>query len=90
MAKEFETMGAHIRNILTPYANIVEILKELQNPDIDDKHKEILKKYLLSGIDLNSLEYNLQQFIDISHLNEIEDINWRDTSLYKKIVGEDL
>lgn len=90
MAKEFETIGAHIRNILTPYANIIEILKDLQNPNMDDKHKEILKKYLLSGMDIHNLEINLQHFIDLSYLDEIEDINWRDTSLYKKIVGDDL
>ena len=67
----FETLGAHIRNILSPYANIIQ----------NEQRIEKIKKFLFNNIDPKELDENLQHFIAVSHLDEIERINWRATKL---------
>ena len=76
----FETLGAHIRNILSPYANIIQILKDVRS-EKDEQHIENIKKFLFNNIDPKELDENLQHFIAVSHLDEIERINWRATKL---------
>lgn len=84
MSKDFETLGAHIRNVLTPYANIVQILEDINSPKTDEKTKTLLKDFLLTKIHSENLKENLQHLIDISNLKEVEKINWRATDLYNK------
>ena len=67
-----ETLGAHIRNILSPYANIIQILEEINNPNIDNKTKQRLKNFLFTKINLNNLNKNLEHFIKVSKLEEVE------------------
>lgn len=80
---DHETLGAHIRNILTPYANIIQLLE-----DIHENNDERMKEFLLTKIDPKKLQKNLNHFIEISKLKEVEDINWRATKLCEKYYKE--
>ena len=84
MSKDFETLGAHIRNILTPYANIVQILEDINSPKTDENTKTLMKDFLLAKIHSENLKENLQHLIDISNMEDVEKINWRATELYNK------
>jgi hypothetical protein len=80
---EHETLGAHIRNILTPYANIIQLLE-----DIHENDDERIKEFLLTKVDPKKLQKNLNHFIEVSKLKEVEDINWRKTDLCDKYYKE--
>ena len=80
---DYETLGAHIRNILTPYANIIQLLE-----DIHENNDERMKEFLLTKIDPKKLQKNLNHFIEVSKLKEVEDINWRATELCDKYYKE--
>jgi hypothetical protein len=80
---DHETLGAHIRNILTPYANIIQLLE-----DIHENNDERMKEFLLTKIDPKKLQKNLNHFIEVSKLKEVEDINWRATELCEKYYKE--
>ena len=80
---DHETLGAHIRNILTPYANIIQPLE-----DIHKNNDERMKEFLLTKIDPKKLQKNLNHFIEVSKLKEVEDINWRATELCEKYYKE--
>ena len=80
---DHETLGAHIRNILTPYANIIQLLE-----DIHENNDERMKEFLLTKIDPKKLKKNLNHFIEVSKLKEVEDINWRTTELCEKYYKE--
>ena len=80
---EHETLGAHIRNILTPYANIIQLLE-----DIHENDDERMKEFLLTKIDPKKLQKNLNHFIEVSKLKEVEDINWRKADLCDKYYKE--
>ena len=80
---DHETLGAHIRNILTPYANIIQLLE-----DIHENNDERMKEFLLTKIDPKKLQKNLNNFIEVSKLKEVEDINWRATELCEKYYKE--
>ena len=81
---DFESYGAHIRNILGPYANIVAMLEDLANPITDLKHKNIVLDFLRSDETLKNAKENLEHFKEFSHLNELENLNWRATELANK------
>lgn len=80
---DHETLGAHIRNILTPYANIIQLLE-----DIHENNDERMKEFLLTKIDPKKLQKNLNHFIEVSKLKEVEDINWRGIELCEKYYKE--
>ena len=82
----FETLGAHIRNSLGPYANIVHMLEEMHNAETDEETKSLLKDYLLNKIEPEELRKNLEHFIEVSKLEEVEIINWRKTKLFEDYV----
>ena len=75
----FESLGAHLRNLLTPYATVITLLGEIlsanRNGD-DKKTKELLDA--LDKYDFN----NIQDIIDFSFIEQMELINWRDSKLY--------
>lgn len=83
----FETFGAHIRNILGPYANIVNILEEIYEGE-DDVTINHVKNYLLTEMDVKELRKNLNHFIEFSNIEELENLNWRDTKLCEKYYNE--
>lgn len=84
MTNDFETFGAHIRNILGPYANIVSMLEDLADPNTDLKHKNIILNYLRSDKLLKNAQENLKHFKEFSYLDELENLNWRATKLYEE------
>ena len=60
-----ETLGAHLRNLLTPYKTLLYLIED----EIDIKlDKETLEKY---GLD------NLEDLISFSNVKEMEETLWR-------------
>lgn len=66
----FESYGAHLRNLLTPYQNLVCVIKNWLSGDLDE---ELVKK-LLSKYDLQE---GVDKLIEFSRTDKIENINWR-------------
>ena len=79
MANNFESLGAHLRNLLTPYANLIELVGELLRAKREDNEEEFNKVFnMLKSYDFN----NIQDIIDFSFIEQMELINWRDSKLY--------
>lgn len=78
MSCEVETLGAHIRNSLGPYANIVALIENMEQAEEtnDEKMFNMCKKLLYKSAN------NLEHLIDISKMPEVEAINWKETDLY--------
>lgn len=68
-AEQFESSGAHLRNLLTPYQNIIEVIKDYTNGKIPIE--------FLKNISTNKLEDNLKELIEFSKSDNMENINWR-------------
>ena len=85
----FETLGAHLRNMYGPYANIVQILTEINDSErTDERTKTLLRNFLINKTDHRKLQENLQHLIDLSNLPEVENINWRATEMFKNYKEE--
>ena len=79
MRNNFESLGAHLRNLLTPYATLIDALAEILSAKREGNEEKMNK--LLDA--LNVLEYNnIQDIIDFSFIEQMELINWRDSKLY--------
>ena len=79
----FESLGAHLRNLLTPYTTIIELIDELYDADKNgdmEKFNEI--KELIFDTQLNRKENN-NNINTFSFVEPMEENNWRDTKLYK-------
>lgn len=83
---ENETLGAHLRNALGPYANIVTIIASMEQAEKsgDEKMFNICKKVLYNS----DTAKNIGHLIDISNMPEVEAINWRATDLCKNYYQE--
>lgn len=85
----FETLGAHLRNMYGPYANIVQLLTEINDSErTDERTKTLLRNFLINKTDHRKLQENLQHLIDLSNLPEVENINWRATEMFKNYKEE--
>lgn len=85
----FETLGAHLRNMYGPYANIVQMLTEINDSErTDERTKTLLRNFLINKTDPRKLQENLQHLIDLSNLPEVENINWRATEMFKNYKEE--
>lgn len=60
-----ETLGNHLRNLLTPYCTLLNLVKDVNNGKID---KEFLKKYKCD---------NLEKLIEFSKSEQMENNIWR-------------
>ena len=60
-----ETLGAHLRNLLTPYSTLLNIVKEVNNGTMD---VSVLKKYKSN---------NISEIIEFSHSDKMENTLWR-------------
>ena len=60
-----ETLGAHLRNLLTPYKTLLNLVKDVNNGTIQ---AELLKKFECNNID---------EIIEFSHSDKMENILWR-------------
>ena len=65
MAKNTETLGAHLRNLLTPYKTLLCLIRDEKDIKLD---KDTLEKY---GLD------NLDELISFSNVKEMEETLWR-------------
>lgn len=64
MTKNTETLGAHLRNLLTPYKTLLCLIEDEKYIKLD---KEALKEY---GLD------NLEDLISFSNAKEMEETLW--------------
>jgi hypothetical protein len=79
MRNNFESLGAHLRNLLSPYATLIDALAEILSAKREGNEEKMNK--LLDA--LNVLEYNnIQDIIDFSFIEQMELINWRNSKLY--------
>jgi hypothetical protein len=75
----FESLGAHLRNLLTPYANLIQLANDLLNAKREGNEEELNKIFNMMNVyDFN----NIQDIIDFSFIEQMELINWRDSKLY--------
>ena len=65
MTKNTETLGAHLRNLLTPYKTLLCLIEDEKDIKLD---KEALKEYRLD---------NLEDLISFSNAKEMEETLWR-------------
>ena len=78
-SNNFESLGAHLRNLLTPYASLIQLTEELLKAKRENNEEEFNKIFnILKDYDFN----NLQDIIDFSFIEQMELINWRDSKLY--------
>ena len=75
----FESLGAHLRNLLTPYATLIDIVGEILTANRNGDEKKT--KELLDTLDKYDFN-NIQDIIDFSFIEQMELINWRDSKLY--------
>ena len=78
-ANNFESLGAHLRNLLTPYATVITLLGEILSANRNGDEKKT--KELLDALDKYDFN-NIQDIIDFSFIEQMELINWRDSKLY--------
>lgn len=79
MKNDFESLGAHLRNLLTPYATLIDIVGEILTAKREGDEEEMNK--LLNGLKTHEFN-NIQDIIDFSFIEQMELINWRDSKLY--------
>ncbi len=79
MKNDFESLGAHLRNLLTPYATLIEIVGEILTAKREGDEEKMNK--LLDGLKRHEFN-NIQDIIDFSFIEQMELINWRDSKLY--------
>ena len=60
-----ETLGARLRNLLTPYKTLLGLVEDVSNGKIDIS---VLKKYKCD---------NISEIIEFSHSDKMENILWR-------------
>ena len=60
-----ETLGAHLRNLLTPYRTLLDLVKGINNGTMP---ADFLKKF-----DCN----NIDEIIEFSHSDKMENTLWR-------------
>lgn len=65
MAKNTETLGAHLRNLLTPYKTLLCLIRDEKDIKLD---KDTLEEY---GLD------NLDELISFSNSEMMENTLWR-------------
>ena len=67
----FESYGAHMRNLLTPYQNLVCIIQDWLSGELD----EDVVKILLSNYDLQG---GVDKLIEFSKSDKLEELNCRE------------
>ena len=60
-----ETLGAHLRNLLTPYKTLLNLVKDVNNGTMD---VSVLKKYECN---------NINEIIEFFHSDKMENTLWR-------------
>lgn len=60
-----ETLGAHLRNLLTPYKTLLDLVENINNGTMS---VDFLKKFKCNNID---------EIIEFSHSDKMENTLWR-------------
>ena len=60
-----ETLGAHLRNLLTPYKTLLSLIEDVNNGEIE---LEMLKKIKCD---------NIKELVEFSHSDKMENTLWR-------------
>lgn len=63
-----ETLGAHLRNLLSPYKTLISICKETNFKFSENTLKTVLE----------NCEENFDRMLDFSNSDKMEDNLWRD------------
>ena len=80
MKHDFESCGEHLRNLITPYCNLLEIFKSLKRhkeEGNEDKFNKVLTFLMNHDFD------NINDIIEFSKIDQMEKANWRDSDLFK-------
>ena len=80
MKHDFESCGEHLRNLITPYCNLLEIFKSLKRykeEGNEDKFNNVLEFLMNHDFD------NINDIIEFSKIDQMEKANWRDSDLFK-------
>ena len=82
MANDFESLGAHLRNLMTPYATVIQLIDDLRNADEKGDTEQFNKvKEWLYNSQLNRKE-NINDMNTFSFVEPMEEGNWRSTKLF--------
>lgn len=82
MNNDFESLGAHLRNLMTPYATVIQLIDDLQKADEKGDTEEFNKiKEWLYNSQLNRKE-NINNMNTFSFVEPMEENNWRTTKLF--------
>lgn len=82
MTNEFESLGAHLRNLMTPYATVIQLIDDLRNADEKGDTEEFNKiKEWLYKTQLDCKE-NINDMNTFSFVEPMEQGNWRATKLF--------
>ena len=79
MKNDFESLGAHLRNLLTPYASLIDIVGEILTARREGDEEKMNK--ILDSLKVYEFN-NIQDIIDFSFIEQMELINWRQSKLY--------
>ena len=80
MNHEFESCSEHLRTLITPYCNLLEIFKSLKRhkeEGNEDKFNKVLNFLMRHDFD------NINDIIEFSKIDQMEKANWRDSDLFK-------
>lgn len=70
-----ETIGAHLRNLLSPYATIINVLEDLNSSETSLKDKNHLLQYITDCNNIKLYKDNLESFKELSlKLDEYKNI----------------
>ena len=61
-----ETIGAHLRNLLSPYATIINVLEDLNSSETSLKDKNRLLQYITDCNNIKLYKDNLKSFKQLS------------------------
>lgn len=75
----FESLGAHLRNLLTPYATLIDVVGEILTARREGDEEKMNK--ILDSLKVYEFN-NIQDIIDFSFIEQMELINWRQSKLY--------
>jgi hypothetical protein len=79
MKNDFESLGAHLRNLLTPYATLIDVVGEILTARREGDEEKMNK--ILDSLKVYEFN-NIQDIIDFSFIEQMELINWRQSKLY--------
>lgn len=82
MDNNFESLGAHLRNLMTPYATVIQLIDDLQKADEKGDTEQFNKiKEWLYKTQLDCKE-NINDMKTFSFVEPMEQGNWRATKLF--------